>query len=86
MIEKDLKMKTCHLIIDQLLITGNNNNRFVICDVVDGRVITNKASKYEANLTYKEMTAKTLMVNHVNVNNSSLTLSEKKQIKKGIII
>ena len=73
------------ILIDQLLITGNGKNRFLLCEFDRGNIIVESAENINPDETYKEKTIKLLNKNKDIVENSILTDSEKDKIYNNII-
>lgn len=76
---------TGKLLIDQLFLTGNEDNRFISCNVVDGKLNLQKARKVNGSYFFRKETAKWLRSNYEYINKSFLTEDEREKIKKGIV-
>ena len=73
------------ILIDQLLITGNGKNRFLLCEFDHGNIVVESAENINPDETYKEKTIKLLNKNKEIVENSILTDSEKDNIYNNIV-
>lgn len=84
-IEKDLQKYTDikHVLINQLLITGNNNNRFIKCEFSNGKLNLNKTKIVKPSNIKKEA-IKCLHDNYHYVENSILTDKQHQNIKDNI--
>ena len=73
------------ILIDQLLITGNGKNRFLLCEFDNGNIVVDSAENIEPDKTYREETIKLLNKNKDIVENSILTDVEKNNIYNNVI-
>lgn len=85
-IENELATKNGQIIIDQLLITGNNRNRFLTCTVRNGKLILSTAYVSNGDGPYKFLTSEYLRQNVDLLYASALTDLQKKLIIKGCVI
>ncbi len=73
------------ILIDQLLITGNGKNRFLLCEFDNGNIIVDSSENVEPDDSYKEKTIKLLNKNKDIIENSILTDAEKNNIYNNVI-
>ena len=73
------------LLIDQLLITGNNSNRFIKCNFLRGKLNLNTAKIVKPSDCIKKETIKWFHNNYHYVKNSILTDEQCQKIKDNII-
>lgn len=85
-IEVELTSKNGLLIVDQLLITGNSRNRFLVCTVKEGRLVLSTAKMFDGDGPYRAITANYLRTNREILNTSTLTDKQKRLIAKGCIL
>ena len=71
------------LIIDQLLVAGNGRNRFISCQVLDGKINLSTAKNIEGILQYRELTTKILRQYYSCLKYSVLTDSQLNMILEG---
>lgn len=74
------------IIIDQLLLTGNNKNRFITCDFECGKLKLDTCHIVSPPIVLREITTKWLQSNFKYVENSILTYNQRNQIKNGLTI
>ena len=74
------------MLIDQLLITGNNSNRFLKCHFISGKLDLNTAQIVTPSDYIKKEVVKWLHNNYHCVNNSILTDEQRQKIKDNIIL
>ncbi|HGI2636104.1 TPA: type II toxin-antitoxin system RnlB family antitoxin [Streptococcus agalactiae] len=74
-----------HVLIDQLLITGNNSNRFIKCNFLRGKLDLNTAQIVKPSDYLKKETVKWLHNNYHYVKNSILTDEQRQKIKDNIV-
>lgn len=72
------------LLIDQLLITGNGDNRFLCCNYNNGKIDVTTAVNVIPDRSVHVLTIQLLRENYCFVENSILTESQRQHIKKGI--
>ena len=82
-LERNIGIK--HVLIDQLLITGNNSNRFIKCNFLRGELDLNTAQIVKPSDYIKKETVKWLHNNYHYVKNSILTNEQRQKIKDNII-
>ncbi len=73
------------LLIDQLLVTGNSDNRFISCKYISGKIDINSTTKVIPEERMKELSLRLLSENKGCYKNSILTSYERQCIDKGII-
>lgn len=76
--------QTGKMLIDQLFVTGNSQNRFISCNYTKGLLDFSTAQIVHANDFFKTVTVKWLNKHYAYVNNSILTESQRKYIREGI--
>ena len=74
------------ILIDQLLITGNNNNRFCEIKFTREKFNQNTAQNITPKENYKKMTTEYFNSHYEFIKNSILTDEEKQKIKNNITI
>ncbi len=74
-----------HILIDQLLITGNSSNRFIKCSFLKGRLDLNKAQIVKPSDYLKRESVKWLHNNYHYVTNSILSDEQREKIKDNVI-
>ena len=72
------------ILIDQLLITGNGNNRFMSCSFINGKFDFKTAHSVIPQEYYRQATIKFLHDNYCYVENSILTETQRQNIKNEI--
>lgn len=88
-IQNDLNKKNitkAHVLIDQLLITGNNNNRFLSVDFENGNLWFSTASIVPGDLIYRQITASYLKRKNDYLRNSILSNNQKELLKRGCVL
>ena len=85
-IEKDFSIanKSGRMLIDQLLVTGNECNRFISCDYNHGKLNLNSIKNVEPDVMYRKKTMQLLKMNYECVKHSILTEHQKNCIKEEI--
>lgn len=73
------------LLIDQLLVTGNEENRYISCVYNCGKLILNSAQYVVPDDYYKKLSIEILRDNMSVVENSILTSYQKKCILNGVV-
>lgn len=72
------------LLIDQLFITGDEDNRFISCDFKNGKLDLKTAHIVSPVDFFRKETVRWLHDNYPNVEYSVLTESQRQKIKDGI--
>lgn len=72
------------ILIDQLLITGNNDNRFLSCDFSNGRLDFKTAHIVNPTCFFRKETVDWLHNNYGYVENSILTEAQRQKVKNGV--
>ncbi len=72
------------ILIDQLLVTGDGDNRFISCSFLDGKLDMPTAQIVIPDRRFRSITVKLLHDNFVYVEHSILTEHQRERIKKGI--
>jgi len=73
------------MLIDQLLITGDGDNRFLCCYYRNGKIDVTTATNVIPDRSVHVLTIQLLRENYCFVENSILTESQRQHIKKGIV-
>lgn len=73
------------ILIDQLLVTGDGDNRFISCSLQDGKLDMATARIVIPDGRFRKITAELLHDNFVYVEHSILTEYQRECIKKGIV-
>lgn len=76
-----IRHHTGKMLIDQLFITGNGQNRFICCNYVDGVLDFSSAQVVKASDCFKTLTVKWLNTHYIYVNHSILTESQRRCIR-----
>jgi hypothetical protein len=79
-------MQNGNILIDQLLITGNNNNRFLSLNIKNGSFDFSTASNVEADFLYHQLTSSELKKNRPLLDNSILSSKQKSLIRSGCVV
>lgn len=84
-IEKNLSMEKNKIIIliDQLLTTGNNKNRFISCEYQNGKIKLFTARNVNCSENIRKISSQVLKDNYDLIENSILTKYQKQRIKEG---
>lgn len=77
---------TGKVLIDQLFITGVNSNRFISCELQNGRLDLKTACVVCPTEDLRKETIDWLQDNYEYVENSILTESQRQKVKDGIIL
>lgn len=87
-IEKEMviQQNQGHILIDQLLITGNGPNRFISCFFDHGKIDISSAHIVTPEAHYRELSVQLLQQNYSLLKNSILTDQQRESIKQGIPI
>lgn len=72
------------IFIDQLLVTGNEHNRFFSCEFKDGKLDLTSARTAQPVQALKKLTVEFLNSNYYYVKNSILTDKQRQDIRDGI--
>lgn len=72
------------LLIDQLLVTGNGRNRFILFKFSHGKVDINSARNIVPDEYYKRLSIKLLQRNYDLLDNSILTDQQRNDVRQGI--
>ena len=72
------------LLIDQLLITGNEPNRYISCSFIYGKINISSVKTVSPSDYYKKLTLDLLRSNYPLLHNSVLTDAQREKIEKGI--
>lgn len=85
-IEESIQIKghTGALLIDQLLITGNNYNRFLLCRYMDGKLDRASAENITPDDSYRQLAVHLLRYNYDLVSSSILTKDQREKVLTGI--
>lgn len=73
------------VLIDQLMITGNGNNRFISVSFSHGKIDLKTAQTVNPTDHYRKATVEWLHDNYHYVENSILTADQKQKIKDNIV-
>lgn len=83
-IEKSISYdKEYVIIVDQLLSTGNNKNRFIICEAQNGKLLLFTARNIEGSMSIRELSSQILKGQKTTIENSILTNKQKDKIMQG---
>lgn len=84
-IEKKLSIEKNKIviIIDQLLTTGNNKNRFITCEYQNGKIKLFTAKNVDCSENIRKISSQVLKNNYELIENSILTKNQKQCIKEG---
>ncbi len=84
-IEKNLSIEKNKIVIliDQLLTTGNNKNRFISCEYQDGKIKLFTARNVKCSENIRKISSQVLKDNYELIENSILTKNQKQCIKEG---
>lgn len=85
-IENELALSSSHgvLLIDQLLVTGNEYNRYMVCSYSNHKIDISTAENVLPNDWYRQLSIKMLQKNWNVLSNSILTDEQKENIRCGI--
>lgn len=89
LIQNDLKTQNVHkakVVFDQLLITGNNRNRFLSIEFNDNSFLFNTAQNITPEMSIRQKTHSILIKNTKLLNNCVLTEKQVNMIKKGLVL
>lgn len=78
-IEKSIRI----ILIDQLLTTGNNRNRFISCEYQNGKIKLYTAKNVDCNENIRKISSQILKDKYNLIENSILTKYQKQRIKEG---
>lgn len=84
-IEKKLSIEKNKILIliDQLLTTGNNKNRFISCEYQNGKIKLYTAKNVDCSNDIRKISSQVLKDNYELIENSILTKNQKQCIKEG---
>lgn len=74
--------QTGKILIDQLLVTGNGQNRFISCEYLNGILDLATAQTVQADNYFKSMSIKWLNTHYAFVKNSILTENQRRCVQK----
>lgn len=72
------------VLIDQLLVTGDGDNRFISCSFINGKLDMSTAMTVIPDRRFRNITIERLHDNYVYVEHSILTEHQRDCIKKGL--
>ena len=72
------------LLIDQLLVTGNGNNRYISCPFNNGKISMSSIKSVSPNQYYRELSCDLLQKNYPLLKSSILTDAQRAKIRRGI--
>ncbi len=78
-IEKGIRI----ILIDQLLTTGNNKNRFISCEYQNGKIKLFTAKNVDCKENIRKISSQILKDKYSLIENSILTKKQKQSIKEG---
>lgn len=73
------------ILIDQLFITGEGDNRFICCDFKNGKLDFKTAHNVSPVESFRKETVQWLHDNYGHVEHSILTDSQRQKVKEGIV-
>lgn len=79
MIEKKIRL----ILIDQLLTTGSNKNRFISCEYQNGKIRLFTAKNVDCKENIRKISSQILKEKYNLIENSILTKYQKQRIKEG---
>lgn len=84
-IEQDVLIKgnSGTMIIDQLLATGNEKNRFISCQYVEGSIVLSSAKNVMPSIVIKHIALQSLQKNYYYIQNSILSEGQLLKIQQG---
>ena len=84
---KNNGINTARLLLDQLLITGNKQNRFISIEYSDGHILPQSAKNVTSiGAKYRTLTANELKKRKSYLCNSILSKAEIQMIEEGIVL
>lgn len=89
LIQNDLKtqnVRKAKVVFDQLLITGNNINRFLSIEFDDNSFLFNTAQNITPEMSIRQKTHSILLKNIRLLDNCVLTEKQVNMIKKGLVL
>lgn len=89
LIQNDLKtqnVRKAKVVFDQLLITGNNINRFLSIEFSDNSFLFNTAQNITPEMSIRQKTHSILLKNIRLLDNCVLTEKQVNMIKKGLVL
>ena len=86
-IESAPEMVTCSgkVLIDQLMVTGDGDNRFISCNYLNGKLDMTTGQIVIPDDRFRSITIERLHENYIYVEHSILTEHQRECIKKGIL-
>ena len=84
--EPEIQEGNGYLLLDQLLVTGNGENRFVLIPYHEGVLDFAKAKNIKAPMDIRQITVEVLNKNSSVIKNSILTRAQREKIEKKIAI
>lgn len=82
-LSEDAKVK--RILFDQLLVTGNEPNRFMSCELSKGKIDFKSVAIVNPSEFYRKETVEWLHENYSYVENSILTAEQRQKIKNRIV-
>lgn len=82
--KSEISQKNGIMLVDQLLVTGNNDNRFFCCSYNNGVINLQSAKRVVPDLRYRELAVEYLKLNFSLLNNSILTETQRICVMEGI--
>lgn len=73
------------ILIDQLFLTGDGDNRFISCDIKDGKLDFRTARIVTPAEFFRKETVQWLHDNYGYVENSILTETQRQKVREGIV-
>lgn len=81
--ELDFEKNITIVLIDQLLTTGNNKNRFISCECQNGQIKLYTAQNVNCRENIRKISSQILKDKYQLIENSILTKYQKQSIKEG---
>ena len=76
--------KTGRLLVDQLLVSGNNGNRFLRCSYRNGKLDFSTIRDVIPDMKYRQLAVKLLHENCASLANSILTEAQRKLVEEEV--
>ncbi len=73
------------LLVDQLLITGNGRNRFIVCPFDHGTINIDAAESVSPKECYRKLSIQLLRQNYACLENSILTDQQRSKIQEEVV-
>jgi len=83
---KSNSINSGRILIDQLMIAGNKQNRFLSMDIEDGQFDFNSAQNVDAPMYYHQLTSSELKRNKTMLNNSVLSPMQIDLLSQGCVV